>query len=147
MLKLFSNNINSEYKKLYTLAAKEAFKSIEISKLLAVAKCYGQLARVYPEAINRLIMMLWHHYPMVRVAAVDELWDLGVECVKGRDWGIGGGVVAGGKKGVVVNRKMVLGVEGNAGDGEGISEFARVLVRECRERGFVGGEVLGKLGG
>ncbi|RAL66973.1 hypothetical protein DID88_007753 [Monilinia fructigena] len=116
-----------QYRKLYNLIVKEAFKSKEIPKLLAAAECFGRLALSYPNAIDRLLTLLWHHYPKIRVAAVDELWDLGITCVKGRDCKF------------MNSKKMVLGTEDEP------SEFAEKLYKQCRELGFEGGNILKEL--
>ncbi|KAA8570530.1 hypothetical protein EYC84_002797 [Monilinia fructicola] len=107
-----------QYRKLYNLIVKEAFKSKEIPKLLAAAKCFGRLALSYPNAIDRLFTLLWHHYPKIRVAAVDELWDLGITCVKARDCKF------------MNSKKLVLGTEDEP------SEFAEKLYKQCVDLGF-----------
>ncbi|KAG4027300.1 hypothetical protein MFRU_031g00480 [Monilinia fructicola] len=113
-----------QYRKLYNLIVKEAFKSKEIPKLLAAAKCFGRLALSYPNAIDRLFTLLWHHYPKIRVAAVDELWDLGITCVKARDCKF------------MNSKKLVLGTEDEP------SEFAEKLYKQCVDLGFKDGSIL-----
>ncbi|ESZ91767.1 hypothetical protein SBOR_7837 [Sclerotinia borealis F-4128] len=107
------------YRTLCTLIAKEAINS-RIDKCKAAAKCFGRLTLAYPNAIDRLLKMLWHNYPTVRVAAVDELWDLGITCVKGRDF------------------KFM--------ENKPSGEFGKELYRQCMELGFKDGAIVKELG-
>ncbi|KAM0136189.1 hypothetical protein ACHAO1_004666 [Botrytis cinerea] len=76
---------SSQYQLLCAQIAKEALSS-RIDKCKAAIKCFGRLALVYPEAMDKnLLGMLCHKFPGIRDAVVDELWDLGVEGVKGID--------------------------------------------------------------
>ncbi|QSZ29950.1 hypothetical protein DSL72_004468 [Monilinia vaccinii-corymbosi] len=128
-MELMYNHYNAtQYRKLYNQIVKEAFKSTEIPKLLAAAKCYGRLALSYPNAIDRLLTLLWHYYPKVRVAAVDELWDLGITCVKGKDCKF------------MKSKKLVLGIEDDP------SKFAEELYKQCANLGFKDGDILERLG-
>ncbi|KAK6591685.1 beta-tubulin cofactor d [Botrytis cinerea] len=69
---------SSQYQLLCAQIAKEALSS-RIDKCKAAIKCFGRLALVYPEAMNKnLLGMLCHKFPGIRDAVVDELWDLGL---------------------------------------------------------------------
>jgi hypothetical protein len=78
--------------------------------------------------MERLLKMLWHQYPRIRNVAVDELWDLGITCVRGRDW-----------TNTRMKKKEVLGTK------DAPSKFAVDLCTQCKELGVKDGDIIERI--